>query len=127
VDPGPPDERNRLILRRTLSAVAWITALWSAVIGLLQVQLGWPGGWLAAGHAVLLGLAGFGLWRPRVWGWGATALAALGSLLFVARDLKSGNVQAALVDGAFAAVALGIFLAARVRRLDKSPSGGQNP
>jgi hypothetical protein len=127
VDPVSHEERNRLILRRTLSFVAWQYALWSAFLGLLQAELGRSQGWWMSGHALLLGLSGFGLWRPRAWSWGATALAAAGSLLFVAQDLRSRNFQAAAVDGAFAALALGVFLAVRPRRLDKTVSGGQNP
>lgn len=127
MDKAADHARNRLILRRTLSVVSWQYAVWSGILGLLKVQLALPQGWGMVGHALLLGGAGFGLWRPRVWAWPATALAALGSIVWVAVDLRSGNLQAALVDGAYAAVALLLFASARERRLDNPASGGDNP
>ena len=127
MDPAADGARNRLILRRTLSVVSWQYAVWSGVLGLLKVQLALPQGWWMVGHALLLGGAGFGLWRPRVWGGAAAALAAAGSLAWAGFDLGAGNVQAALVDGGYAAVALLVFLWTRGRRLDNPASGGDNP
>ena len=114
------EERNRIILRRTLSAVAWICSMWSALLaapltGLPEADIR-RRGWLMLGHAVLLGAAGVGLWKPRRWGWPATALAGLGSLGFVAVDLLSRAWQAALVDALFPALALAVFLQTRGER-----------
>ena len=127
MDPAEHDARNRLILRRTLSVVSWQFAVWSGVLGLMKVQLALPPGrWMLA-HAFLLAGAGFGLWRPRAWGGGAAALAAAGSFAWAGVDIHAGNLQAALVDGAYGAIALFVFLATRGRRLDNPAQGGNNP
>jgi hypothetical protein len=126
VDPAADLDRNRLILRRTLSFISWQYALFNGILGLLKMQLSAPqGAWMLA-HAFLLGGAGFGLWRPRVWGWPAAALAAGGSLGWAVFDLSAKNVEAALVDGAYAGVALLVVLMGRGRRLDNPASRGDN-
>lgn len=127
MDPSESAARNRLILRRTLSVVSWQYALWNAVLGLMKVQLGSPQGMWMLGHALLLAGAGFGLWRPRPWGPGAAVLATLGSFAWAGFDVQAGNLQAAMIDGAYGAVALAVFLGTRVRRLDNPAGGGDNP
>lgn len=101
--PVSPDGRNRLILRRTLSAVSWVCAALNAMLGLTGWSFGQPmGPWVTA-HAAVLGLAGFGLWRPRGWGWPAALLAAAASTGFVLRDR---DWQAAVFDGLYPVFAL---------------------
>jgi hypothetical protein len=121
------EARNRLTLRRTLSAVAWIWALWSAALGAPILALPNPDvrlrGWLLLGHAVLLGASGFGLWRPRRWGWGATLLAALVGTGFAAVAFLGGHADAGAIDALFPLCAAGIYLQARDPRLD--PGSGQ--
>lgn len=121
------DERNRFILRRTLSAVAWICAFWTAALFAPLTAFGPPdlrslAVWMLA-HGALLGAAGVGLWKPRRWGWAATFAAAAASLGFVILDLRRGNVQAAVVDGLFPLYAAVIFVRTRPPRLD--PASGQ--
>ena len=121
------EERNRFILRRTLSAVAWICALWTAVLSSPLTAFGPPelralAGWML-GHGALLAVAGVGLWRPRRWGWPATFAAAGASIGFVVLDLRRGNVQAAAVDLLFPLLAAVLFIATRPPRLD--PASGQ--
>lgn len=111
------EERDRIILRRTLSAVAWICSLWS---GLLASPLtGMPDpdvrrrGWLMLVHALFLAAAGVGLWKPRRWGWLATLAAGLGSGAFVAVDLLSRHWETAVVDALFPLLALAVFVKTR--------------
>ena len=127
MDPVEHDARNRFILRRTLSFVSWQYAAWNGILGLLKVQLSLQQGWWMVGYAFLLAGAGFGLWRPRAWGWAAAVLAMLGSAAWTAFDFRAGNPQAAMVDGAYGAVALIVLLGMKGRRLDNPPGGGDNP
>ena len=118
------EERNRIILRRTLCAVAWICALWNAALGAPLAGLGNDDvrrkGWLMLGHAVLLAASGIGLWKPRLWGWPAALAATLASLAFVAVDLLGRHWETAWVDGIFPLTAIVIF--ARTRGpLDRGP------
>lgn len=120
---GPADDRDRLILRRTLGTIAWLYAVWNLALGLPVALSGAgalaesrPRAWALVGHAVLFGLAGAGLWKPRRWGWPAAFGAAALSIGFVALDLRRGNVDAAVVDGAFPALALAIFALVRPPR-----------
>lgn len=122
------DARNRLILRRTLSAIAWIWALWSALLGSpivlfpdRDVRLR---GWLLLGHAVLLAASGVGLWKPRRWGWPATGLAALVSTAFAIAAFRAGHSEAGAVDALFPLCAAGIGLMAREPRLDRDSGQG---
>jgi peptidoglycan/LPS O-acetylase OafA/YrhL len=123
-----PDPRNRLILRRTLSAIAWIWALWSALLGAPIVLF--PDhdvrlrGWLLLGHAVLLAAAGVGLWKPRRWGWATTALAALAGVGFAVAAFAGGHSEAGAVDALFPICAAGIWLQAREPRLDRDSGQG---
>ena len=123
------EERNRFILRRTLSAVAWICALWSAALG--APLTGMPKddirrlGWFMLGHATLLAASGWGLWKPRFWGKWATLAAVLGSTGFVAVDLLHRNAGAAAVDALFPALALWVLL--RTRSLTAGSGSGTIP
>jgi hypothetical protein len=98
------EERNAIILRRTLSAVSWLYALFNGTLG----WLAWNAGLyakLAVAHAGLLGLAGTMLWKPRRGAALATLVAATGSIGFAAQGLRLHNFQAALVDGAYVLLA----------------------
>lgn len=120
---GPADDRERLILRRTLSAIAWLYAAWNFLLGLPvalttsgELSAARPKAWWLVGHALLFGLAGLGLWGGRRWAWPAAFAAALASAAFVAIDVRSGNVDAAVVDGAWPALSILIFMLIRPRR-----------
>lgn len=114
------EERNRIILRRTLSAVAWICSVWTALLAAPLTALGSDGlrrrAWLMLGHALLLAAAGTGLWKPRRWGWIATLVAGLASLGFVGVDLLGRNWQSGAVDALFPALAAVVFLQTRDER-----------
>jgi len=114
------EERDRIILRRTLSAVAWICALWTAVLGAPLAGFGNDDirrkGWLMLGHALLLAASGVGLWKPRVWGWPAALAATLGSLGFVGVDLLGRHWEAAWVDALFPLTAIVVFVLTRGER-----------
>ena len=123
------EERNRFILRRTLSAVAWICAFWSAALG--APLTGMPKddvrrlGWYMLGHATLLAASGAGLWKPRFWGRGATLAAVLASAGFVTVDLLHRNAGAAAVDALFPVLALWVFV--RTRSLTAGSGSGNIP
>ena len=110
------EERNAIILRRTLSAVSWLYALWAGLLGATawhlrtQAQLD-PR--LLLLHAGLLGLAGTMLWKPRRGAPACTLLASAGSIFFVVLDLRDHHVQAAWVDGAYAVIAGGLLYNSR--------------
>ncbi len=112
---NPPDkplsheDRNRLILLRTLSAVSWLWCLWSGLLGLLGWGAGSVYGAWMTGHAALLGLAGWGLWRPRRWGWAAALLAAAGAVAFAVRDARRPNWEAVALDAVYPLLALAIL------------------
>ena len=114
----PDDERNATILRRTLSAVSWLYALWSGLLGMMVVS---AGGAPAVDprlfflHGALLGLAGTMQWRPLRGAILATALAAAGSMAFVILDLRRGSVPSALVDGGYVVVAAALLYKSRQR------------
>lgn len=122
---SPDDDRNRLILRRTLSAVSWIWAAWSGLLGAPIVAIPESDvrlrGWLLLGHAALLAVAGAGLWKPRRWGWPATGLAALAGVGFAIAAFRSGHAEAGAVDALFPLCAAGIWLQTRGGRLDGPP------
>ncbi len=101
--PLSPDERNRLILRRTLSAISWLCGSLNALLGMTAWSVRQPLGPWVTGHAVLLGLAGFGLWRPRRWGWTAALLGSAVSVVFVVLDR---DWQAAAFDAIYPVVTL---------------------
>lgn len=131
IDTAPAlshEERNRLILRRTLSAVSHLYAAWSLLVGFAIAAAPHPAGegLYASGvygslmmlHGALLGLAGWTLWKPRRGAWGAVALAALGSLFFATLDGLRHHWQNVLLDAAYPVLAAGAF--ARTR-----PSAGR--
>ena len=109
-----------MILRRTLSRVSWLYALWSGFLGatawgLLRGTEGLYDPRLVVLHAGLLGLAGALLWKPRRGSVIAVFLAAAGSIFFVSLDLGRHNVQAALVDGAYVVLAAALLCKSRRR------------
>lgn len=104
--PLSPDDRNRLILHRTLSAVSWLCGLVNGLLGITAWGFRQPMGPWVTVHAILLGLAGFGLWKPRRWGWAAALLASAASVVFVVLDR---NWEAAAFDGVYPVVTLVIL------------------
>ncbi len=128
LDPArgkPPlslEERNRLILRRTLSAAAWLVAAWSLLLGLALLTAPPAGeglyasrlyGKLMAAHGLLLGISGGALWRPRRGAWALAGLAAAGSLFFAVLDGLKPNWQSAALDLVFPLLAAATFLKSR--------------
>ena len=114
------DERNAAILRRTLSAISWLYALWSGLLGGMAMALRQaaepaldPRFILL--HAALLGLAGALQWRRRRGAILCTALAAAGSISFVLLDLRRGSAQAALIDGSYVVLAAALLYISRPR------------
>jgi UPF0716 family protein affecting phage T7 exclusion len=103
-----PEERNAAILRRTLSAVSWLYALWSGLFGV--AALGQTAGGLYDPrlillHAGLLAAAAVLLWKPRRGAVAVTFLAAAGSVFFTVLDVLRQGPQAAMIDGIYAVVA----------------------
>ena len=120
---GPADDRDRLILRRTLSAIAWLYAIWNLALGLPVALSGAgalaasrPKAWWLVGHAVLFMASGLGLWKERRWAWPAAFAAAAASAVFVTLDVRKGNLDAAVVDGAWPALVFAIFALVRPPR-----------
>ena len=118
--PAPPthEERNALILRRTLSAVSWIYAFWSGLFAALALVVRQPAQGLYDPrfillHAVLLALAGTLQWRRRRGALGATAVAAAGSIFFVVLDFQRGHLETALIDGFYVPLAATLWLKSR--------------
>jgi hypothetical protein len=108
--PPTHEERNAFILRRTLCAVSWIYAFWSALFGVLAAGMpekteGLYDPRLILLHAGLLGLAGTLQWKPRRGALAATLAAVAGSLFFAGLDLQRHHVETAFIDGAYAALA----------------------
>jgi hypothetical protein len=111
------DERDRAILRRTLSAAAWLYAAFGLLVGLsaLLARSARPGAYdpalyasLLSVHALLLAAAGWTLWRPRPFAWTATLLAAAGSVFFTVLDARAGHSFNAVLDAVFPLLALGV-------------------
>lgn len=122
MDPAH-DERNRQILRRTLSVVSFLYAAWSAVLALMFVSAPPVGDGLYASrtygafmfaHAALLGGAGGALWKPRPGAWAAVGLAGAGSLFFAVLDAQRPNWENVALDAVYPALAAAVFF--RVRR-----------
>jgi hypothetical protein len=108
------EERNAIILRRTLCSVSWIYAFWSGLFGVLAANMpqrteGLYDPRLILLHAGLLGLAGTLQWKPRRGALAATLIAAAGSVFFVALDLQKNHLETAFIDGAYVPLA-GILL-----------------
>ena len=123
---GPPshEERNRLILRRSLSAVSHLYGLFSGILGwsvwmVAPRRAGLHGsrflGTYGLGQAVLFFAAGWALWRPRRWAWVLVTSAAASSAALALLDFLGGRMQSLPVDGLYALVALVIGLQARPR------------
>ena len=115
----PHSERNRTILRWTLSAISVIHALLWGLVSWGMLALRAVGGGEAASrtmgilhlvHAGLLAAAGWALWRPRRGAWVVTLLAGLGSLVLVVLDLRAGRWQSVPTDGLYPLVAALIWL-----------------
>lgn len=123
-DQPTHEERNRFILRRTLSAISHLYAAWSLVVGCSFLALpprseGIHGsrtlGKLSLLHAALYLGAGWALWKPRRGAWMLTILAALGAGALATLDLLGRRFQSAPTDGIYALVALAIYLQVRPR------------
>ena len=102
------DERDSLILRRTLSAISALYASFGGLIG----GLGWHVSLypkLMVLHSLGLALAAFLLWKPRPGSLAVTLLAAAGSIAFAWADVRLHHPQTALLDGAYAFIA-GVLL-----------------
>ena len=103
---APDDDDNASILRRTLAAISWLYAVWTALVGAAawgQVTNVDPR--LLLLHAALFALAALLLWKPRRGAVVATLAAVAGSIFFVVLDLRRDIIGAALVDGGYALVA----------------------
>ncbi|MBV8880211.1 MAG: hypothetical protein JO332_09625 [Planctomycetaceae bacterium] len=118
--PIPPthQERNALILRRTLSAISWIYGFWSALFAAMALLAKLPTQGLydprfILGHAALLTLAGILTWKPRRGAVAVVALAAAGSVFFVGLDLQRGQIETALLDGAYVPLAVLLLVKSR--------------
>lgn len=117
------EERNRLILRRTLSAVSHLYAAWSLLVGLAIATAPHNGeeglyasrtyGLLMMLHGALLALAGWTLWKPRRGAWIAVAFAALGSAFFATLDGRRHEWHNVLLDAAYPLLAAGLFAKTR--------------
>lgn len=127
-DPEKPpthEERNAFILRKTLSAISYLYAVFSLFIGWSLLVLppnqeeGLRGsrtlGTISLGHAALYLLAGWALWRPRRGAWVLTVAASLAALSLAGLDLAGGRLRSVATDGMYALVALAIYLEARRR------------
>ena len=119
------EERNRIILGRTLSAISHLYAAFSGLVmglSLLAAAPTRPGihgsraiGWMSLSHGVLYLAAGWMLWRPRRGAWLVTLMAAAGSVALSALDFMGRRLESIPIDGLYAPVALAIFLQVRRR------------
>ncbi len=105
-------ERNALILRRTLSAISWLYALFNGALGALGSET--PVGRLMLAHAVLLSTAALMIWKPRRGALLFVIAAGAASLGFVLFDLRvKNNVEAAIVDAIYPIVAAALLIKSR--------------
>jgi hypothetical protein len=118
------DERNRAILRRTLSAVSCLYGVYDFFFGWSLFWIAPKGvgihgsraiGWISLVLAALLGLAGWALWKPRRAAGLLTLGAALGSVSLAGLDFLGRRPASGAVDGAYGLLALGLFLLLRRR------------
>ena len=112
------EDRNAVILRRTLSAISWIYGLWTGLFAGLALSLpqrtrGLYDVRLLLFHAAILGAAGVWLWKPRRGAWIVTLLAAAGALFFAGVDLHRGQPETAFFDGAYAPLAAVLLFKSR--------------
>ena len=113
---APEDPYNASILRRTLAALSWLYALWTALLGAAAWgRVTVVDSRLLLLHAALFALAALLLWKPRRGAVVATLAAAAGSIFFVVLDLRRDSVEAALVDGGYALVAALLLYKSRRR------------
>jgi hypothetical protein len=118
---GPThEERNALILRRTLSGICWIYAFWSGLFALLSWgrERETHGAYNAQTiliHAALLAVAGILTWKPRPGAMAAVLVGCAGSLFFVVLDLQRGQPETAIMDGIFIPLALLLLFKTRPR------------
>src|SRR5438105_11683754 len=106
MDPTPisHEARNAIILRRTLSAVSWLYALFYGMIGVTALGRPTVGRYdlqFLLIETLLMGIAGAMLWKPRRGAVLAALAAAASSIFFVAIDLRRHSFPSALVDGAY--------------------------
>jgi hypothetical protein len=118
------DERNRIILRRTLAAISHLYGAFSAFFGAsllaaLPRGAGIHGsrtlGWVSLLHAALFFAVGTALWKPRKGATLAALAAALGSITLAVFDLAGNRLGSIATDGMYAVVALVILLLIRPR------------
>jgi hypothetical protein len=112
------EDRNAIILRRTLGAISWLYALWTGLLATAawgRTTAGTHDAQLLAAHAGLLALAAALLWKPRRGAVIAVLAAAAGSVYFVVLDLRRHSVSSALVDGAFVVLAAMLLYKSRRR------------
>jgi hypothetical protein len=116
--PIDPERRNALILRRTLSAISWLYAVWTALFAAAALgrttAVPYLPQLLLVQTALLAG-AGVMLWKPRRGAVAAVLLAAAGSIFFVVLDLRRHSVDAAIVDGIYPVVAVALLIKSRAR------------
>ena len=119
IRPAPAisdEERNAIILRRTLGAVSWLYALWSGLFGALALGQTTGGPYdprLILLHAGLLALAAVLLWKPRRGAVVVTLLAVAGSVYFTVLDVMRHGAQAALIDGLYPVLAAALLYKSR--------------
>jgi hypothetical protein len=112
------EDRNAIILRRTLGAISWLYALWTGLIATAawgRKTSGAHDAQLLAAHAGLLALAAVLLWKPRRGAALAVLAAAAGSIYFVVLDVRRHSVSSALVDGTFVVLAAVLLYKSRRR------------
>jgi len=122
--PPTHEERNRAILRLTLSAISHLYALFSAMIGWSLLIADPKGDGLHGSRAIgrislvlaaFYAAAGWALWKPRRGAWLLTLLAAVGSAALAVLDLLGRRPASLAIDGSYALVALALLLQARPR------------
>ena len=112
------EERNAIILRRTLSAISWIYAFWSGTFAAMALAVQRPAGGpydvrFILLHAALLAAAGIWQWKPRRGMIALTLVAAAGSIYFVVLDILRGHVETAFIDGAYVPLAAVLLFKSR--------------
>ena len=112
------EERNAIILRRTLAAASWLYALWTGLVAAVawgRTTAGPHDAHLLLVHGALLALAGLLLWKPRRGALLAVLAAAAGSIFFVVLDLRRQSASSALVDGGYVLIAAVLLFNSRPR------------
>ena len=118
------DERNRAILRRTLSMASHLYAFYGLFFGWSLLAVAPKGAGIHGSRAIgtiflvlatLFAAAGWALWRPRRGAWLLTLVAALGSASLAILDLVGHRHASMAIDGSYALLALALFLQVRPR------------